>query len=332
MEKMNSIQNDQEIQEGNKKNEAPPLDVASMPKEQFIPLIQEHQKRDNARIAAIKSELGSDVSAEEISGLSPEQKERAASQFQKLKEVLEREDLDPAIKEMLIGAEVSAVIAGIKPASYLQPRMEKKFLGFVRQAGISEKALQSCVQVLREFGIQSAFRKNESAIEFKKENGIELMQIYDEKAVLTVMRESGLFSVEEIAVAEKDMGAFFTEYMSTDKIGIDALRVGALYGYPVEDVSDYWKVRKVEEGYRQKGISKNELRMRVDSSSPAPESRIDPADSDFLRNHSKTTSMSVKGTHDSVDWQSYSPHSKEVQKRVRELEETFALEREILSK
>jgi len=106
--------------------------------------------------------------------LSYEKKEKISEILRKLKEVLKRENISPKVKDLLIDAEVIGVITGFKPASYIQPKMEKKTFGFLTEReGISQKDLKQFKDILAEFEVDFKIKDDKEDPVLEKETGIQ---------------------------------------------------------------------------------------------------------------------------------------------------------------
>ncbi|MDD2767012.1 MAG: hypothetical protein PHH40_04645 [Candidatus Moranbacteria bacterium] len=189
---------------------------------------------------------------EKTEGLSSEERELMEKRFSQLKEIIATEKLSRKTVEFLLTAEVSLVIAGMKPESYVQPKVARNLLLasiFKSKVGMIPQDLKQSENVLRQLGVAMSHPNyGEVGEEFKKEESIDLLYVYDKEKALKRMEESALFTTEELSMARADFVGFQTAVLNlqTQPI-VSAYRCGVLYGYPLDDVNQYISTQKIGE-------------------------------------------------------------------------------------
>jgi len=274
------------------------------------------KKREDEQVQEIRANLEVSVENKKESLLNPEKEKEIREICLQIKEKIKDPTLSQKVKDLLLDAEVVGVLTGFKPASYIQPSMERKFLGFIKQNnGLSVKELKKFNLILEEFGVKSHFQSKDDskACAFRKKYSLELIQIYEPNNLIEKMQKSGLFSGQEIEMVKKYPGDFW-DGMTREKIGYASVaRVGALYGYALEDVLDFIKTNQLKE----KSISE-----KLDTKELAFLKRMDE---DNLEIH-------IKGIKGSIDWKSTNPESLEVARTVAVGKRIFEIQEEIMSK
>ena len=158
-----------------------------------------------------------------------------------LAKILAETKMPETVKDLLTKAEVICTVAGLKPASYLQPIEEKKTFGIRTRKGLTKEEVKLFGDVLKRFGIDYYEKADIRATDL----GVKLITIYNKNLVMQTMKNSTLFNAEEIELAEKDFGSFEENILNGAKSGYSsAYRVGVIYGYPLEDVKDH--IRELE--------------------------------------------------------------------------------------
>jgi len=323
--------------------ETAPVKVSST-KEDEAKALEKQQKEEenNKKIKKIRNDILKQTEAErkevesknnEESLLSPQRREELKVIFQKLKEIMERKDVNQKIKDLLLDGDVLGAITGIKPASYIQPKIEKKILGiFTERKGLSSKDLQQFEKILKKFDIDYHItdggddpKKIKEVKDFKKQGGIELIHIYNKKKVLDTMRSSDLFSEDEISLADRDIGNFLGSYLSkSENMDWDKVyRVGVLYGYPLEDVKSSIANRVLVEKYKKLGLSEENINLALEKENMEILSKIEKNDLEILRKRKNHKGVNIRGIKKGIQWGSFNPELPEVQNKIKEMQEVF---------
>lgn len=273
--------------------------------------------------------------------LSPQRKEELIIIFNKLKEILEEKNISQEVKDLLQNGDVLGAITGIKPASYIQPHIEKKFLGILKEReGLSSKDLQQFEEILKKFDIDFSINnggndpKNIKEIkDFKKQHGIEIIHIFNQKKVLDTMKSSNLFSEEEINLAERDMGNFLNSYLSkSNNMDWDKVyRVGVLYGYPLEDVKSAIADSVLVEKYKKLGLSEENVNLALEKENSEVLLKIEKNDLEILRKRKNHKGVNIKGIKNGIYWGSFNPELPEVQNKIKEMQEVLDTAKEVLT-
>lgn len=252
-----------------------------------------------------------------VTGLSPEEQEQINDRFLELKSIFESSDLSEEAKNFFLDGDVSAVIAGIKPMSYVQPELEEKKWGFIKKnIGLSKTDMVALQQVGKQLGIlilrneQLEAKRNEGMPELKN---IALMLVINLQKTVDAMYSSGVFSDEEISEFVQDPIAVQLKrgLRSDSKIDlINNYRIGHQLGYPTSDVNDY--------------IRSHKLQMK-------PPVELTDEEQKFL-NDSVTArkGISVKGLRgDGVTWVSSNPELPATKQFQTKLQQTFAIQQQV---
>jgi hypothetical protein len=224
MEQFKERPQTQEIVEGSTKvnerlEEQFPLEISK-------PLNGEDSKLQGERLEKMRAEIieGNVGAREDI--LSKTEVEEMTARSKKLKEVLSRPDISPAMKDLFLSAEVSSTILGTKPLSCIQPRVEQKMLGFItRIPGLKKQEVQQFLETLRSLGVDSTLGKKFK--EEQKEASVQEIYLWRKDKIIATMKESGIFSDQEIHSAEQDVGNFLEEDLS----------LPLLVGFPLKGAS-----------------------------------------------------------------------------------------------
>lgn len=249
-----------------------------------------------------------------VPGLSPEEQEQINDRFLELKSIFESSDLSEEAKNFFLDGDVSAVIAGIKPMSYVQPELEEKKWGFIKKnIGLSKTDMVALQQVGKQLGIlilrneQLEAKRNEGMPELKN---IALMLVINLQKTVDAMYSSGVFSDEEISEFVKDP---VEAQLKGNEGKIDYIknyRIGHKLGYPTSDVNDY--------------IRSHKLQMK-------PPVELTDEEQKFL-NDSVTArkGISVKGLRgDGVTWVSSNPELPATKQFQTKLQQTFAIQQQV---
>lgn len=310
-------------------------------KQAEIELKKQKEEENNKKIEEIRNDLFKNNEVEsknnEESSLSPEKKEELMIVFNKLKEILEKKEISQEVKDLLQSGDVLGAITGIKPASYIQPQMEKRILGIIKQRnGLSPEDLRKFKEILKNFDIDYKIMeggddsvKRKEFEKFKSEQGVELIHIYNKERVLDIMGSSNLFSQKEIELAKKDVGYFICNYLHTQGRP-SVLRVGALYGYALEDVRDSIQTSVLINKYEQNGLSEKVIKNALENENQIILSKIESVDLEMLKKRFNTKSIHIKGVRNGIRWSSFNPELPEVQNKIKEMQEVLDMGKELL--
>lgn len=310
-----------------------------------IELKKQKEEENNKKIEEIRNDLLNNTEVGSINNkesyLNPEKKEELIVVFKKLKEILEKKEISQEVKDLFQSGDVLGVITGIKPASYIQPQMEKSILGIIKQRnGLSLEDLRKFQEILKNFNIDykimeggDDYKRSKEIKDFKNKNGIELIHIYNQKRALDVMKSSNLFSSEEINLAERDMGIFLSSYLSkSNNMDWDKVyRVGVLYGYPLDDVKISISSHVLFEKYKKIGLSKENINLALEKESLDILSKIEKNDLEIFRKHKNAKGVNIKGIKSGIQWSSFNPEIPEVQNKIKEMQEVLDMSRELLA-
>jgi|GEM_PF-6390664 len=296
-----------------------------------------YESRDNKQLEDVRSEIAKNN--EKLNSI--ENKEEYISTFQKLKEILDKEVVSQELKDVILDSDVLGAIAGIKPASYIQPQMEKRFLGIIKERnGLSSQDLKQFQEILKNFNIDFKIKdgadnnENRKKLKkYKKETGRELIHIYNNEKVLSVIESSNLFSEEEIELAKKDLGYFISDYLSSINVGTDqekVLRVGALYGYEIMDVKDEITTYIILKKYERDGLSEKNILNALNTNNLSILSRIEQTDLKMLEKRRNTRGVRIKGIKGAICWKSYNFDSLVVKNKINQMQETLDIAKEVL--
>jgi hypothetical protein len=250
-------------------------------------------------------------------GLSPEEQEQINDRFLKLKNIFETSGLSEEAKRFFLDSDVSAVIAGIKPMSYVQPQLEEKKWGFIKKnAGLSNTDLEALQSVSQQLGILT-LRNDKLEAERNEDRpymkNIALMLVINLQKTVDAMRASGTYSEEEIAKFTQDPIAEQHKRLSDGKPDyISNYRTGYQLGYPSSDVKKF--------------IRYHELKMK-------PASELTDAEQNFLNDFvSAKKGINVSGLQgDGVAWATTNPESPDTQQFKTKLEQTFAIQKSVFN-
>lgn len=298
-------------------------------------VVSGRSESDEDKAKKILQEL-QDNSEEEIGFFTIEQENKIKEIFLRLKQKIENPQVSQKVKDLLMSAEVVGVLVDIKPASYIQPKTEKRlFKIFKRRDGLSKKDLEEFESILQEFDVEfhTFAQDDENAFIEKEKYGFELIYIFKHKKLLDLLTTSGLFNEDEIKTAEENPGLFF-DYMNGTKIGYASVaRIGAVYGYPVSDVVDFIERQKILDKYKKEGISSTVILKALKDKDEKKLKMLLPEDLRIMIEFQERSSgMHISGMNDSIDWVSTNADSEEVRRVVGKMKRAFEIQKEILGK
>lgn len=299
------------------------------------------EEENNKKIEEIRNDLLNNTEDGSINNeesfLNHEKKEELIVVFKKLKQILEKKEISQEVKDLLQSGDVLGAIAGIKPASYIQPQMEKRIFGIIKQRnGLSSEYLKKFQEILKNFNIDYKIMdggddsiKRKEIEKYKSETGVELIHVYNKEKVIDIIESSNLFSEKEVELAKKDVGYFINNYLHTQGYP-SVLRVGALYGYALEDVRDAIETFILENKYEQKGLSKIMIKNALEKEDPIILSKIEPTDLKMLKKRYNTKTIHIKGIKNDIQWASYNQDLPEVNDKIKKMQEVFDIAKKIL--
>ncbi|MFZ4648164.1 MAG: hypothetical protein ACOYMB_00840 [Patescibacteria group bacterium] len=292
----------------------------------FVDKKDKIRKADSLEIENLRQEIkAAENENKKEDSLTPERKVEVIDTFKKLKEILGRSHIGENVKNMLLDSSISAVLAGAKPASESCFIKEEKFLFTVMSGGVSKKDFSKFQNIIKEFGCDSVIWQD-------KRSGLANLShvdVYNNKNVVKALEESGVFSQEEIGLARNDWHLLYKQLIGSAKEGDfeKAFRGGYVYGYPREDVADYIKSFVARKKQEQTQLKQESLKVQLNIAPDESRSELHG-----LQNIAKQKKgIMIYGLRgDPVVWESFNPESREVKNKVKELQDIFLLEREII--
>ncbi len=252
-----------------------------------------------------------------FAGLSQEEQEQIKDQFLELKNIFESQKLSKEAQRFFLDSDVSAVIAGIKPMSYVQPQLEEKKLGFIKKnAGLSKADVVAIQQVSDQLGILTLRNEQLEAIRnitLPEMKNVALMLVINLQKTVEAMRASEAFKEEEISeFAQDPLGAQLKKHNNGKPDYIRNYRVGYQLGYPSSDVRDY--------------IHSEEIKIK-------PPENLTDEEKNFLTTRETTRRrISVKGLYgQGVTWVTNNPESDDTKQLQTKLQQTFAIQKTIFN-
>jgi hypothetical protein len=258
---------------------------------------------------------GSDLNNTELTlGLSSEEQELIKDQFTRLKTIFESTVVSEEAKDFFFDADVSAVIAGIKPMSYVQPTLEDKKWGFIKKnVGLSKADLVAIQQISDQLGILTL--RNERLEKMRNKRipemkHVALMLVINLQKTLDAMQTSGAFTAEEIAeFTESPIDAQLKRWNDGNPDYVSNYRTGYQLGYPTSDVKDF--------------IRLGELQRK------SPETLTDEELNFLQKATTQKQGVSVKGMRGNTGWVTLNPESEDTQQLQTRLDQSFAIQKSV---
>lgn len=248
-------------------------------------------------------------------GLSSQERKFSQETLITLKKLIESRKLTSEARDFLLSTEVSTVIAGVRPAAYVQPKLSLKgWRVWEKKVGINQRDIASVTEVLRELGVtvvrdlqsEDVYNGHES-----RRNQNALLYIQRDDLVIQRMRFSGMFSDDEIDSFQKNPRDFYGNTLNGKRAGYaSAFRIGVLLGYPMPDVAATVELQRLKE---KKG------NLDVDE-----KKRMQQLGNLF---QSAQTVKGLSGV--AIGWNTMNPHSVEVTDFQHRIEDAVRITREV---
>lgn len=281
--------------------------------------------------------LGADSHHNKELPVTPEEEEKIKNTLQDLKDMLDDDELSQHVKKVILDADMIGVLTNLKSVSYLQPEIAKTGrFGFLKKKdGLNKEDLKKVEEILRRFGVEMHYTLSNDmgAEKFRSEHNIELIHVYNRSNMIESMETSKLFTNEEVEMAKENPNNFF-DYMDGRVIGYSSVaRMGALYGYPIEDVKDQISRENLKAKYLKRGLTIDRIIEAIQHGVIKGLDKFDMNDSDFVvEKIIKSEGVSVRGINNSVNWKTSNPYSRDVQAKIARFNLVFGIAREILGK
>lgn len=201
---------------------------------------------DQYRVKEIIKGLEGDI---EI-GLSQEEKLDVSRKFEEFKKLIDTRGVSNEVRSFLLTTEVSSVVAGVKPMSYVQPALstKKSFQVWKNKNGLDKNDLEDIYKLLRSMGISVYRHEHENELHGNDKSPHALLYIQRDSNVVSRMIQSGMFTEDEISRFKENPESFYSNSLDGRKVGYGAAsRTGVMLGYPLNDVADFIELKKLEE-------------------------------------------------------------------------------------